>query len=422
MSSVSTTTKLTRPLNVLLVSNTDTSAHIQGADRDCVNLFNALGPERVRVTWAGIRNTVMLSQYLDADLAVRYLDLDLLPFFELFHESMYCHRSTRNWAGIVREQIMASRGSVKALRAALGGERPDIVVTNTSVVLAGAAYARAERVPHIWCVKEFLDPGIPACRRYAWLIERMSNAVVVPSQAISKVFSGRVRVLPDGSDIDTTSRSLAEINRTDVLQSLSLPTGQPVVAQIGAIIRGKGQRVTAAACARLARAGHPPCSVLFLGAGKPGEKAELERIFGEMPDGWGSSMRFVEFGAGDYSYVAAADVVVHPSTLPDPYPNAVREAMILGKPIIGSRVGGIPELVADSETGILIEPNDDEELAAALARLLDSPHARAEMGAAGRRVAYEKFDVQICKNAFYDLLQEVSNQTHPAASTSFQLT
>ena len=394
-----------RPLHLLIVSSTDTSTHIHGADRDWVNLLNALGPERVRVTWAGIRDSKLLSRYLHNTLAVRYLDLDFGPFYELVYESMYRRRSLRNWAGIIRANLRGSRRAARALRQALGEDKPDVVITNTSVVLPGAAYARAERLPHVWCVKEFLDPQVSACRKYAWLIEKLSDAVVIPSAAIGKAFT-RARVLNDGNDLESIRRSVADVDRAKVLQSLDLPLAQLAIAQTGVISQAKGQQLTAQACARLAQTGTRPCSLLFLGAGKEEDKEALRHA---LPDDWQQSVRFIEFEPGDFSYLAAADIIVHPSTIPDPYPNAVREAMILGKPVIGSRSGGIPELVVDKVTGILVEPNDEPALAQALGILMESPEERARMGAAGRQLAYEKFDAKVCKNAFQDLLLELTS-------------
>ena len=64
------------------------------------------------------------------------------------------------------------------------------------------------------------------------------------------------------------------------------------------------------------------------------------------------------------------------------------EAMATGKPVIASRVGGLPEIVADGETGILVTPGDPDALRAALAMVIDDPKLAARMGAAGRvRVA-----------------------------------
>jgi glycosyltransferase involved in cell wall biosynthesis len=393
----------TRPLHLLIVSNTHDSTHVYGADRDWVNLLNALGPERVRVTWAGVSGAELLRRYLDARLDVRVVNLDFYPFYELLRDHMYRRRTLLNWAGIAKVYLQGLRRPLKQLGDALADDPPDVVVTGTSIVLVGAAYALRRRLPHVWSVKEFLDPAVPACRNYARLIEKLSDAVIVPSEAIAKVFSARAHVLPDGSDL-VAIRSGVRADRARALESLGLPAGQLVVAQVGTISHLKGQHITAKAFALLAAEGRDPCSLLFLGMAEPEEKNELLAALAGAGAGWRESVRFAEFGPGDYTYLAAADVVVHPSVLPDSYPNAVREAMVLGKPVIGTRVGGIPRLVADGETGLLVEPDDAPALAGALKNLLDSPERRARMGEAALRFAAEKLDVHACKQAFYDIL------------------
>ena len=75
---------------------------------------------------------------------------------------------------------------------------------------------------------------------------------------------------------------------------------------------------------------------------------------------------------------------VVPSIWPDPCPSVAMEAMAVGKPVIASRVGGLPEIVADGETGILVPPADPQALRAAISRLIDDPALAASMGAAGR--------------------------------------
>jgi glycosyltransferase involved in cell wall biosynthesis len=60
------------------------------------------------------------------------------------------------------------------------------------------------------------------------------------------------------------------------------------------------------------------------------------------------------------------------------------EAMAVGKPVIASRIGGLPEIVTDGETGILVEPGDSDALRTAIATLVNDPALAARMGAAGR--------------------------------------
>ena len=75
----------------------------------------------------------------------------------------------------------------------------------------------------------------------------------------------------------------------------------------------------------------------------------------------------------------------------DSFPRVVMEAMVRGIPVVASRVDGIPEMVADGETGFLVEPEDAAGFAAATARLLADPELRARMGAAGRERARQLF-------------------------------
>ena len=392
-----------KPLHLLIVSNTDMTAHISGGDRDWVNLLNALGGERVRLTWLGQRGTELLAPFLDPGLQARFLNIPLPSFYTLFHEEMYRRHSLRTWLGITRHQVLSLRPALKKLRQSLREDPPDIVITSTSVELIGAVYARRERLPHVWCVKEFLDPAVPDCRRFAWLIEKFSREVIVPSKAMAGAFSNRVRVLHDGSDLEAIRGATGGFTREQVLQSLDLPPEHPVIAQVGAVCWAKGQHVTAQACAQLASEGQKT-SILFLGSCPEDQKAKLQNILSNAAGGRESSLRFVQFNSGDFSYLSAADIMVHPSVLPDPYPNAVREALILGKAVIGSKVGGIPELIQNEETGLLVDAENSQHLAGALRRLIDSPEERVRLGENARRFADTKLDINQCKDAFFDLL------------------
>ncbi|KGA02101.1 hypothetical protein KP05_08855 [Cobetia amphilecti] len=68
------------------------------------------------------------------------------------------------------------------------------------------------------------------------------------------------------------------------------------------------------------------------------------------------------------------------------------EAMASGKPVIGTKAGGIPEVVIHGETGLLIEGDDDEALIDAIAWLCENPVKRQKMGAAGRARVQSCFD------------------------------
>jgi glycosyltransferase involved in cell wall biosynthesis len=82
--------------------------------------------------------------------------------------------------------------------------------------------------------------------------------------------------------------------------------------------------------------------------------------------------------------LAAMTCVVLPSSSPEASPGAVLEAQAMGKPIIATRVGGLPEIVQDRETGLLVDPGDAKGLAEAILWVLDHPREAREMGWRGR--------------------------------------
>jgi glycosyltransferase involved in cell wall biosynthesis len=97
-------------------------------------------------------------------------------------------------------------------------------------------------------------------------------------------------------------------------------------------------------------------------------------------------------------------VLAFPSDM-DTFGYAVLEAMAVGVPVVAGRLHAMPEIVADGVTGILIDL-DDQQLAAALTRLIDDPSLRARMGDAGRKRVLERFDARVTTSSLVDTLLE----------------
>jgi glycosyltransferase involved in cell wall biosynthesis len=90
----------------------------------------------------------------------------------------------------------------------------------------------------------------------------------------------------------------------------------------------------------------------------------------------------------------SADLFVLP-TLFDALPTVIIEAMAVGLPIVASRTGGIPEMIRDEETGLLVEPANEDELVAACERLIRSPQLATRLGVAARDSVERNFDLHI---------------------------
>jgi glycosyltransferase involved in cell wall biosynthesis len=88
---------------------------------------------------------------------------------------------------------------------------------------------------------------------------------------------------------------------------------------------------------------------------------------------------------------AAADVVVVPSVLPDPLPNSALEAAAAGCCVVASAIGGLPEILSDGRSGVLVRPGDPAALAGALAALAGDPRRREQLGRAAAHDVRERF-------------------------------
>ena len=91
-------------------------------------------------------------------------------------------------------------------------------------------------------------------------------------------------------------------------------------------------------------------------------------------------------------YYAACDVFVIPSII-EAFGLVSVEAMACGKPVIGTNIGGIPDVIIDGINGILVKPKNHQEIAQEIAVLLKNSELRKEMGMRGRRIVEEKFDI-----------------------------
>ena len=133
---------------------------------------------------------------------------------------------------------------------------------------------------------------------------------------------------------------------------------------------------------------------LVAGDAWPGEERH-ERALRELAAALGlrDRVRLVGFRDDVDNVYGAADVVVVPSTRPDPLPNSALEAAAAGCCVVGAAHGGLPEIVRDGETGRLVPPGDPGALAAVLAELAADPPQRERLGAAAAADVADRFSV-----------------------------
>lgn len=176
-------------------------------------------------------------------------------------------------------------------------------------------------------------------------------------------------------------------SREQFRDAFGLQPDQLAVVCVAQLIPRKGHAVLLDAWqAILARC--PAARLILFGKGT--EEARL-RSQAER-SGLGDSVRFAGFRADLHDFFAYADLLVHPA-LHEGLGVCLLEAQAFGVPVVASRVGGITEAVAENQSGFLVSPQNPEELAGAVIRLLTDADLRAEFGAAGRRHIAENFSV-----------------------------
>ena len=172
------------------------------------------------------------------------------------------------------------------------------------------------------------------------------------------------------------------------------------LATVGRLALGKGHDVTLRALARLHEAGRD-AHLSIIGSGP--DRAVLESLVKELK--LEDSVEFLGTLSEEnvIESLRQADVFVLASRV-EPRSVAYMEAMALGLPTIGTDVGGSAEIITSEQDGLLVASEDDEGLAAAIARLMDDPELRRRLSQNARRTAVERFDSRIGAATLYDRL------------------
>lgn len=177
---------------------------------------------------------------------------------------------------------------------------------------------------------------------------------------------------------------------------------------IGTLAPNKGVSELIDAFLQVAIAG---CELWIAGSGH----SEYERRLHSQANG-NANIRFLG-RVTPAEFYPKVDVVVVPSVWNDNLPGVVYEGFAFGKPVVGSRRGGIPEMIHDGDNGVLFEPDRPQELCAAVRRLAADPTLRNRMAHAARTSARPFLDMARFVSAYENVYQAAILQARRAVST-----
>jgi glycosyltransferase involved in cell wall biosynthesis len=287
--------------------------------------------------------------------------------------------------------------------------RPDLVHSNTSVMLPSAIAARMSRVRHIWHIREFYTEFPGFWKAYQRIMGACSDSIVCVSKAVQEQFSSSVRktttVIHNGFPLEEFEPVGQErINRFKAAFGLE---NRRLVGLVGRIIlQRKGHEIFVQAAALL-KDRFPDVRFLVVGACYPGNEFHGENL-NQLIDELGVDDFVVQTGEVEdiKSAYAALDVSVLASAKPEPFGGVVIESMALGKPVVGTNIGGTPEQLQDGVTGLLVPPGNAEAMADALARLLEDESLCQRMGVSARK----RFEREFGFEPFYLKMMRVYNK------------
>lgn len=177
-------------------------------------------------------------------------------------------------------------------------------------------------------------------------------------------------------------------------------TGGPVVSIVARLQAVKGHRVFLESARRVLLK-RPDARFWIAGDGEL--RGELEALTSQL--GLTSAVSFLGYRNDISNVMASSDAVVCASSY-ESFPRSVLEALALGRPVVATSVGGLPEIVRDGETGILVPPGDPENLAAAILRLLGDRELAHRLGTAARKFIGERYTVEAQACAMAALYRE----------------
>lgn len=378
-----------------------------------LHLAEAGGPsQHVRPWLAALAERGPLEVVVPGDGPARALYASLGQTSVLPYEPLTLPRSPfallRFAARFVRETWSFARHFKRA--------RPDLIFVVTTALPSALLATRLSRARVLVGAAEIFDKGYVRSRYRsvageltARFTERLAHGLVCWSDAIASQF----RRDPAGPIVATvypgvTPGKIAG-DRDGFRERHGLTGADPCLAVLGNLTRGRGQHVVIRALPALQRT-FPNVACIVAGAvlERPADiayAAELRGLVDQLD--LGDAVKFVGFVDPVEDVYAAADVVVNPALFNEPLGRVALEAMAAERPMVATRVGGIPEVVRDGVDGLLVDTGDPEAIVAAVSSLWTHAGLRERLVASGLARVKASFDEESGIAGFLRVVDEV---------------
>ncbi len=300
-------------------------------------------------------------------------------------------------------------GGLLAIRNWLRNNPVDVVITHSSTDswLTAVACKTLANPPQIIRLRHVSAPtGNDFPTR--WLYNKACKHIVTTGEYIRKQLiqnngtsADRITSIATGIDLNR----FVPGDKRAARQKLGLSESDHIIGIVATLRSWKGHLYLVEAFAQLQQL--PGLRLLLVGEGPWREKIEMKVAERSLED----KVTFTGNQEDPVPWFQALDTFVLPSYANEGIPQALMQAMACGLPVIGGRVGGIPEIVEEDKTGLLFEPKNIPALVSAMERFINDHSLAAEMGSAANHVAQERFGVEIMLDKMDVIINRVLEKT-----------
>ena len=370
-----------------------------------LELVRRLDPARYQplvVTPSDIKYEGLLSQAL-TQAGVRHQTMDIPVLRRRYLSAI----------GMTRFLYRLSAGTSR-LQRCIKQENIALVHSNTSAVWGGALAARRSQIPHLWHVHEIITRPTAVRKAMTWMVSNYSDHVVAISHAVAKHLLAeqprleqRLSIIYDAVD---TERFRPDIDAKELRSEWHIDAKEVLVGVVGRISAWKGQNLFLKAFAN-ALPSAPGLRAVIVGEAPAGEDWRIEELKVLSEElGIGNKVVWAGYRTDTPQVMAALDILVLPSTQPEPFGMVVLEAMSTAKPVIATAHGGPLETIVEGETGFLVSTSDPSGMANVLQNLANNAHLRLHLGEKARQRVAQNFTYDQHVNAFGELYEKLRIQ------------
>lgn len=402
------------PFRILFIDHT---SMMGGGEIALLNLARAI--DRTRFTPVALL-------FSDGPLAAKLRESEIETHVYPLAESVLNTRKDTIGGGTLLRiaDVFRALGFTWRLGRVIAGLRVSIVHTNSlKSDLIGGVAAHLAGANLIWHVRDriasdYLPPSVAMVFRI--LCSVLPHRLIANSYATLGTIDPRHRDLP-GSRSRFGVIHGGVIHDGTPLQSqtphISAADSPPVVGLVGRLTRWKGQHIFLRAAATVLQR-YPITRFQIIGSPMFGEEAyeaEIRALAKSL--GIEANVDFLGFRSDVPELIAKLDLLVHASITGEPFGQVVIEGMNAGKPVVATNGGGVPEIVRDGVTGLLVPMGDAEAMAEAILRLLADPELALAMGRAGRARLLREFTIERTANQVQALYENLLDDDRSTAAS-----